>query len=292
VPCFQHIAQDEVGLTRSVFHIKRSSLPVIFGIAVATGVSLHFDKQMSQALTGLPTNPKPLGREADIVGVYGPVGMGGILYLAGSVFHNSRVRETGLLATEAMADADLLGEGLKFVTNRQAPGSGPSSFSFYASGVQRGGSMPSTHALNAWSFARVIAGESHSRWIGVIAYSAATSVSFSRTLTGAHSVSDVIVGSALGYAVGDYVLRKRSTARRITIYHVASIRGVVTPVQRHEEAPQPVGLREIATLTNPKEALEQKDVTHSISSEQPTDTNKAPTESSPSDDLPLVSLEE
>jgi hypothetical protein len=94
VPCFQHIAQDEVGLTQSVFHIKRSSLPVIFGIAVATGVSLHFDKQMSQALTGLPTNPKPLGREADIVGVYGPVGMGGILYLAGSVFHNfSRSRD-------------------------------------------------------------------------------------------------------------------------------------------------------------------------------------------------------
>jgi len=209
-PCFKRIAQDEAGMTRSVFHMKRSSLPVVLGLAAATGVAMHFDKQMSKTLIGLPINHVEAGHEADLVGVYGPFAAGGLLYFTGSVIHDSHFRETGVLATEAMVDAALIGKSLKYVVNRQGPGNGPDSRGFYISGIPRGGSMPSSHALNAWAFARVITGESHSKWVGVLAYSLATSVSLSRTVTGAHSVSDVIVGSALGYGIGEYVLHTRS----------------------------------------------------------------------------------
>jgi membrane-associated phospholipid phosphatase len=257
-PCFKRIAQDEVGMTRSIFHIQRSSLPAILGIAAATGVSLKFDKQMSQTLTNLPMSRNALGREADLAGVYGPFGIGGLLYVAGSVLDKPRVRETGILATEAMVDAALMGKALKFVTNRQAPGSGPNSFNFYTPGPH-GGSMPSSHSLNAWSFARVVAGQSHSKWVSVLAYTVATSVSMSRALTGAHSVSDVIVGSALGYGIGEYVLRKRSTERRIADYRVASRRGTLATLQKHEGLLQPEEPLKLEALIETAEVAVYKD---------------------------------
>ena len=282
IPCLKRIAQDEAGITKSIFHIKRSSLPALIGIAAATGVSLHFDKQMSQALTSLPVHPKPWGQEADIAGVYGPLGIGGFLYVTGSFVHNSRVRETGLLATEAMIDAALMGKALKYVTNRQAPGSGPESFNFYASGLPRGGSMPSSHALNAWSFARVIAGESHSKWISVLAYSVATSVSFSRALTGAHSVSDLIVGSAMGYGIGEYVLRRRSYDRDVPIRHISPNQADVAAILRREELRQPEGPLKTAAPVKPEEVLAQMDEPQSSLSDQSTVGDIDPGDDSPS----------
>ncbi|MCU1321262.1 MAG: Membrane-associated phospholipid phosphatase [Acidobacteriaceae bacterium] len=212
-PCFKRIAQDEAGLARSIFHIKRSSLPVILGVAAATGLALHYDKPMSQTLMSLPIHPTQVAKATDIVGVYTPFAVSGLMYFTGSIQHNAHARETGILATEAMVDAALIGKALKFVVNRQTPGHFAQSQEFYAEGVPRGASMPSSHALNAWAFARVVAGEYHSKWVSIVAYGLASGVSYSRAATGAHSVSDVIVGSALGYGIGEYVLRRRSTER-------------------------------------------------------------------------------
>lgn len=213
-PCLQRMGQDEAGILRSVYRPTRHSLPVILGVAASTGVALHFDKQMSKTLMGLPENPAQVNRAADITGIYGPFAAGGLMYLTGTALNNSHARETGMLATEAMLDGVLIGQGLKFAVNRQSPGTAPQAQEFYASGVPRGGSMPSAHAINAWAFATVLAGESHSKWVGVLAYSLATTVSFSRTVTGAHSVSDAIVGSAIGFGIGEYVLHRRSTEWR------------------------------------------------------------------------------
>ncbi len=124
LPCIRRVGQDEVGLTRSLFHPTRRSLSAILGVTAATGVALHFDKQMSKTLMGLPGNPTQINRAADITGVYAPFAAGGLMYLTGSFLHNSHARETGMLATEAMVDGALIGQGLKFVVNRSKPGDG------------------------------------------------------------------------------------------------------------------------------------------------------------------------
>jgi hypothetical protein len=224
-PCLKRIAQDEVGLALSVFHIKRSSLPVILGVAAATGLALHYDAPMSKTMMALPDHPNQIAKGSDIAGVYAPFAVSGLLYIAGARMQNSHLRETGILATEAMVDAALMGKALKYVVNRQTPGNFAQSQQFYATGVPHGGSMPSSHALNVWAFARVVAGESQSKWVGVGVYSLATAVSFSRALTGAHSVSDVVVGSALGYGIGEFVLRRHSIDRSGTFHRNIPSRG-------------------------------------------------------------------
>jgi membrane-associated phospholipid phosphatase len=241
-PCFKRIAQDEAGLARSIFHIKRSSLPVILGVAAATGLALHYDKPMSQTLMSLPIHPTQVAKAADIVGVYTPFAVSGLMYFTGSIQHNAHARETGILATEAMVDAALIGKALKFVVNRQTPGHFAQSQEFYAEGVPRGASMPSSHALNAWAFARVVAGEYHSKWVSIVAYGLASGVSYSRAATGAHSVSDVIVGSALGYGIGEYVLRRRSTERPGMLERYLSRKGDIPSILERGDSLRPKDL--------------------------------------------------
>jgi membrane-associated phospholipid phosphatase len=262
IPCLKRIAQDEAGLTQSVFHIKRNTLPVILGVAAATGIALRYDAPMSKTFRELPIDPNQVAKVSDYAGVYAPFAVGGLLYLTGDALRNSHLAETGILATEAMVDAALMGKALKYVTNRQPPGNFPQSQQFYATGVPHGGSMPSSHALNVWAFARVVTGESHSKWVGLIAYSLATTVSFSRAATGAHSLSDVIVGSALGYGIGEFVLRRRSSDRTATFHRSIPRRGDPPVAMGREDelnsiAPGPRASQTVAQVTQPVDRVTQ-----------------------------------
>jgi hypothetical protein len=71
----------------------------------------------------------------------------------------------------------------------------------------RGGtSFPSGHAIHAWSVATVIANEySDHRSTQVAAYGIATVVSLARFTGEKHFLSDILVGSVLGYGIGRYV---------------------------------------------------------------------------------------
>jgi hypothetical protein len=62
-----------------------------------------------------------------------------------------------------------------------------------------------------WSFAHVVASNYDGVATKILVYSLATSVSASRVLAREHFPSDVFVGGTLGYVIGGYVVRRRST---------------------------------------------------------------------------------
>ena len=67
-------------------------------------------------------------------------------------------------------------------------------------------SFPSGHAIHAWSVAAVIASEySDHRSAQVAAYGIATAVSMARFTGEKHFLSDIFVGSVLGFGIGRYV---------------------------------------------------------------------------------------
>jgi len=69
-----------------------------------------------------------------------------------------------------------------------------------------GNSFPSGHSTQAWAVATVIANEYHDRRaVQIAAYGVATAVSVARFTGQKHYLSDVVVGSAMGYAIGKYV---------------------------------------------------------------------------------------
>ena len=70
-----------------------------------------------------------------------------------------------------------------------------------------GDSFPSEHSAAAWSIASVIAHEYPGPLTSVLAYGAASAISFSRVSAKQHFPSDVLIGSTIGWLVGAYVYR-------------------------------------------------------------------------------------
>jgi len=61
----------------------------------------------------------------------------------------------------------------------------------------------------AWSAAAAMAEEYRSPWAQAGLYSLATGVSLTRVLGQEHFPTDVLVGSATGWLIGHYVVRRR-----------------------------------------------------------------------------------
>ena len=227
--CAIHVAQDEVGIVTAPFHLSASSLLWIAPFGVATGVAIDKDAEAIRALGVDPSREKQFRRVSDIGGIYGPSAavLGG--YVAGSVTHNDRLRETAVLAGEAMVDSIILNKGLQYAINRQDPMQGDGTGRFWPHGPKTwpdGQSMPSDHSILAWSFAHVVASQYDGIATQLLVYSLATTVSASRVIARQHFPSDVLVGAGLGYAIGGYVVRRRSTE---SAWQHVSVSSIVTP---------------------------------------------------------------
>lgn len=126
---------------------------------------------------------------------------------AGQFQHNEHARETGILASEAMADSYVAGEIIKWATFRERPFSDRSEGSFYRLSAGTDSSFISGHSLVAWSSAAVLAAEYPNHWSQAGIYMVATGVSVTRVLGQEHFPSDVLLGSAAGWLIGHYVYR-------------------------------------------------------------------------------------
>jgi hypothetical protein len=212
--CALHVAQDEVGIVTSPLHMHASSLLWIAPFGAATGIAIDKDNEAMRAVGFDPAREKDFRRVSDYGGIYGPSAAVGIGYIAGSVTHNDHLQETAVLAGEAMVDSIILNKGLPYAINRQDPMQGDGTGRFWPHGLKTwpdGQSMPSDHSILAWSFARVVGAQYNGIVTRVLVYSLATTVSASRVMAREHFPSDVFVGAALGYGIGGYVIRHRST---------------------------------------------------------------------------------
>lgn len=126
-------------------------------------------------------------------------------YIVGRKRNDARARETGILAAEALLNSMIVEGGLKWITQRVRPLDGTERSEFFEGGT----SFPSGHATHVWSVATVVANEYHDRrLVKVAAYGIAGAVSVSRVTRHKHYMSDVLVGSVLGYLIGEYVYRR------------------------------------------------------------------------------------
>jgi hypothetical protein len=136
--------------------------------------------------------------------VYGISGVAATFYLVGRKTNDARARETGILTAEAAIDSLIVSGALKGITQRGRPADGRERSEFF----DGGSSFPSGHATQAWSAAAVIANEYHDKkLVQVAAYGIASAVSVARFTGQKHYISDVLVGSVAGFAIGQYVYR-------------------------------------------------------------------------------------
>ena len=113
--------------------------------------------------------------------------------------------DTGQRGFQAALYSMITMQGLKMLTDRTRPYQGGNGH-FWTGGS----SFPSGHSMEAWALAKVISDEyPDKRFVKIGMYSFATAVSLSRLTSERHYASDVVVGSALGYLMGKFVMRNQ-----------------------------------------------------------------------------------
>jgi membrane-associated phospholipid phosphatase len=214
--CVRHVLQDEGAILTSPLHARASDLLWIAPFGLATGFAIDYDAHAIRSLGSHPQRENDFRHVSD-VGVYTPIAGMVVGYAAGALRHDDYLKQTAVIAGEAMADSVILNEGLKYAIDRETPSQGDGTGRFWPHGPETwpdGQSMPSNHSIIVWSAAHVVANRYPGWATRLAAYGLATTVSVSRVMAKQHFPSDVLVGSTLGYLIGGYVVHKRGEPSR------------------------------------------------------------------------------
>lgn len=204
---FTNILHDQRAIWTSPFHLHRDDAKWLAPLGLSTAVLLATDRRTSGELVENGDNQNRLRISRDISRggeFYTTGGIAAAFYLVGRAENNARARETGLLSAEALIDSAIVVQVLKEITQRPRPTADQGRGHFFVGGD----SFPSGHSISAWTLATVVANEyKHHPVVQISAYGLAAAVSISRYTGRNHFLSDVLVGSALGYGIGRYVYR-------------------------------------------------------------------------------------
>jgi len=199
---FKNILRDQKAIWTAPFHLKHNDMSWLAPIGMGTAALIVTDQQTGDELA---ESHRQLNASRVISyggSLYGVATTAGAFYFVGRATHSERARETGILGAEALVDSAILVTAIKEITQRTRPSGGRSRSDFF----DGGSSFPSGHSIEAWSLATVIANEYHDhRAVQIAAYGIASAVSISRFTGEKHYLSDILVGSIMGYGIGCYV---------------------------------------------------------------------------------------
>ena len=193
-------------LLRAIEHAPRNAirpenLKWELPIAAATGVLIaEGDQPAADRIQG--RSIQHLARLWSNVGLGTEIGAGFVTWGIGCIERKSSWRDNGLTALTAMGAAGTLDLALKLAFDREFPYKPGSHGDFWGGGR----SFPSGHAATSFAFAAAIAHRyPHNPWVKWGVYGLATGVALSRYPGKRHYLSDILVGSTLGYVTGVYV---------------------------------------------------------------------------------------
>ncbi|MBE0651686.1 MAG: phosphatase PAP2 family protein [Bacteroidales bacterium] len=211
-PCKQYYLSYWTATKKTVtapFHWKKPEW-IAFGGVVAGGATLYiFDNKINNFFQAHQTaglnrvakyGLEPLGS-----GVYSFPFVAGF-YFYGVATHNKKMMRVAMAATQAVIIGGVSVEVVKNIFGRVRPYQsvpanprlwmGPTHIPNYVS-------FPSGHTVVAFSLATVFASAYKDKpWVGILSYGLATGVGLSRIYNDKHWSSDVLLGAALGFAVG------------------------------------------------------------------------------------------
>jgi hypothetical protein len=198
---------DQKAIWTSPARVRSSDLNWLVPLAGAGASLLATDSEVSRHLSN-SRNTLNRSNQISNFGVGALGGAAGGMYLWGKLTHNRHEQETGFLAIESLANALVVNNAVRLAARRERPGVDDARGRF---GVN-GRSFPSNHAVAAWSIASVIAHEYPGPLTKLLAYGLAGAVSASREMAKEHFPSDVLIGSAIGWFVGEHVYRAHHEA--------------------------------------------------------------------------------
>jgi len=204
----RHFLEDQAAIWTSPARIRESNAlgPAILVLATTILITTDHQIMSSPRLIDPSLNSDASTASNGLLG--GFVAAPALIYGTGYLHHDQYATQTGILGGEAMADSLVVDEVMKFVSLRERPTVDDARGKFFQTSVGSDSSFPSTHCMIAWSSAAAIASEYNGPLTKITAYSLATGLSVTRVLARQHFPSDVLVGSAVGWMIGRYVVHR------------------------------------------------------------------------------------
>ena len=201
---------DQRSIWTSPFHMNRKEAKwwVLFG--GTTGILIATDKFATKQLPNSQSQVSTGKSLSQIGSGYALIPVSASFYLVGSLLHENRSRETGLLAFETLIDTGLVVEALKIASDRARPyeNNGTGRFENNPGGRLSSG-FPSGHSIAASGLASIVAHEyPRPLIVPILAYALASAVAVGRVEAREHFPADVVAGSAMGWFIGDFVYRR------------------------------------------------------------------------------------
>ncbi len=203
---FMNLPGDQKAIWTSPFRLHLRDAVWLAPLLGTTGVLIGSD---SHSMQRERSNASAVSMSDTVAngGLAAAVAVPGMMYVWGSWHGNSKERETGLLAGEALVDSYAVDEALKFAFGRHRPTLTGGQGKFFTDFSDP--SFPSGHSIMSWTAASVIAHEYPGPVTQVLAYGAASAVSISRVTGRKHFPADVVVGGAFGWLIGREVYKTR-----------------------------------------------------------------------------------
>jgi hypothetical protein len=199
---FKSVVDDQKTIWTSPTHLRLIDADWLLPLGIAAGGMLATDTEVSKHLSNSPNRLK-YSKDFSNYGIASLAAAGGGLYILGRMTHDDHKRETGFLAAEAALNSLAVTYATKYSFGRERPLQDDFRGNFW----QGGDSFPSEHASAAWSIASVIAHEYPGPFTSILAYGMATAITASRVNAKQHFPTDALVGSAIGWFVGQEVYR-------------------------------------------------------------------------------------
>jgi PAP2 superfamily len=214
--CIKDLGQDDKEIFTSPLRVKAKDGYWLAPLGAATGLAFAYDTDAEDAAGVDPSRTDTANKIANFGSFFATGAEGAGIYFVGLAKKDPKLAETGRLGAEAVIDSGTVTVVLKMASNRQRPRQGNGQGDFWPYGTQHwewDSSFPSDHATASMALARVIAGEYPHWYVMVPAYGFAETISISRLLANQHFPSDILVGQAIGFLTGSYLLNHRSLYR-------------------------------------------------------------------------------
>ena len=198
----RQLLRDQKPIWTSPARIKASDVKWLAPLAAGTAFLFTKDTQISNHFE---QHPSLLNASTKVssVGLYSTWAVPGAFLALGKFTGNERMSDTGKRGFQAAIYSTAVMQGMKLITDRARPGEGGNGH-FWTGGD----AFPSGHSMEAWALAKVVSDEySDKPLVKIGMYSFATAVSLSRIGADRHYASDVLVGGAVGYMIGKFVMR-------------------------------------------------------------------------------------
>ncbi len=193
----QNLGKNYLGLFS-----KKNVLPLVIG-GSSTAIVSVFDDDLKDHLGKHEGESSTIGEVGSVIGgpaVVWPTVAG--LLIGGHYSSNERFRVFSYNLAQATVINESIVQGLKVAVGRTRPDESDNR------------SFPSGHAATSFMIATVVQ-RSYGTTAGIMGYSAATFIAFSRIRENKHWASDLAAGATVGYVVGSSVSRRNGLSVRV-----------------------------------------------------------------------------